>query len=188
MASKKTSIGNFQLIGPQPKITSEISTFQGDLTVCNIVPWKIEGPNDLAFIVHIAQYKGRGHAEWGQVYCESRLSSPQAWDEIVHRLRVGIRKTDDGSLTMDLRVVVSGIRDRASKKIIQIPEIDGLIGFKIKPLLKKLGAFDVGTREFVFGEDGRMRNYPCMTFEPTNLLAPAAAFVATTLCSLMNSR
>lgn len=188
MSSQKTSIGNFQLIGPQPKKTSEISTFQGDLTACIIVPWKIEGPNDVAFIVHIAHYKGRGHAEWGQVYCESRLSSPQAWDEIVHRLRVGIRKTNDGNLTMDLRVVVSGIRDRASKKIIQIPEIDGLIGFKIKSLLKKLGALEVGTREFVFGEDGRMRNYPCMTFEPTNFLAPAAAFVATTVCSLMNSR
>jgi hypothetical protein len=89
---------------------------------------------------------------------------------------------------MDLRVVVDGIRDRASKKIMPISEIDGLIGFKIKPLLKKLGASNVGTRECVFGEDGRMRNYPCMTFEPTNLLAPAAAFVATTLCSLMNAR
>jgi hypothetical protein len=187
-SAKITEIGKLRLIGPQAKFTSEMSTFAGDLAACNIVPWKIEGPLDLGFIVHVAQIKGKGYSEWGQVYCDSRLDSSQAWDEIVRRLRVGIRKTDEGYLTMDLRVVLSGIRERASKKILPLRDIDALIGFKIKPFLEKLGALNVGTREALFGEDGKMRNYPCVIFESSNLLVPAAAFVATTICSLLKKQ
>lgn len=178
---KRTKLGAFQLSGPNKPQRQTIKNFAKDDVLATVIPWNVEGPDGLLFTVNVVWFDDSEEA--GQVYCDSRHESPQEWEGIVRRLRVGIRHTEDGLVTMDLRCAISGIRERAAKKILPLVEINRLVGFKLENQLKKLGAIGVGTRELVLGETGRMRGYPCVTFEPDDAGIAAAAFVGTTMCA-----
>ena len=179
---KGISISQLQLFGPGEPIPTEIPSFDGRLVAASAVPWRIIGPKKLELLIHVVLIDdGDASGEFGQVFCESRFSSPDSWQEIVRRLRIGIRRLESGLLTMDLRLAIREKGERAAKRILPIAEIDRLSGCDTRQLLLSLGARGVGKRQELTGETNRTREWPCVTFDANDLTTPAAAFAITTI-------
>lgn len=176
-------VGSFRLVGPGESIATGIANFDGRAVAATAIPWKAIGPKGMEFLIHVVLIDDDADGEFGQVFCESRLGSPQVWDDIVHRLRVGIRRLADGQLIMDLRVAIRENGDRAAKRIIPLKEIDKITGLGTAAVLRGVGAAAVGTRAELTGETNRTRNWPCVIFDATDLVTPAAAFVVTTMAT-----
>jgi hypothetical protein len=181
-AGQEISISQLQLIGPCEPIPTEIPSFDGRQVAASAVPWRIVGPKKLELLIHVVLIDDdNASGEFGQVFCESRLSSPEEWQEIVRRLRIGIRRLTSGLLTMDLRTAIRAKGERAAKRILPITEIDRLSGCDTRQLLLGLGARGVGKRQELTGETNRTREWPCVTFDANDLTTPAAAFAITTI-------
>jgi hypothetical protein len=178
---KGIAVESFQLIGPGESLATEIVSFDGRPVAATAIPWTATGPNGYEFLIHVVLMDEDGEGEFGQVFCESRISSPQIWDDIVKRLRVGIRRLEDGQLTMDLRVAVREKDQRASKRVLSLEKINALTHINVETALLSLGANAVGTRQEITGETNRTREWPCVTFDVNDLVTPAAAFVLTTI-------
>jgi len=178
-------IGAFRIQGPGEAITSEAPSFSGTPVSATINPWLVTGPGSLEFILHVLIIDEDGPvAEFGQVFCDSRLGTPQYWDDIVRRLRIGIRKLDDGRLTMDLRVAHRPEGGRAARTTKTLAELDTATGIDSRKSLLALGATGVGARSELYAESNRMKNCLAVTFEPNDLLTPAAGFLLSTICPL----
>jgi len=184
---KGSAVGSFQLIGPGEAMAAEIASFDGRAVAATAIPWTAIGPDGHEFLIHVVLMDEDGEGEFGQVFCESRLSSPGIWDDIVRRLRVGIRRLGDGQLTMDLRIAVRENGERAAKRIVPLAEIDTLIGLDTSAILLGLGANAVGSRAELTGETNRTRNWPSVTFAADDIVTPAAAFVLTTLLTTLKT-
>jgi hypothetical protein len=182
---KEIAVGSFQLIGPGESMATEIASFDGRSVAATAIPWTAIGPDGHEFLIHVVLMDEDGEGEFGQVFCESRLSSPGNWDDIVRRLRIGIRRLGDGQLTMDLRIAVRENGERAAKRIVPLAEIDTLIGLDTSTILLGLGANAVGSRAELTGETNRTRNWPSVTFAADDIVTPAAAFVLTTLLTTL---
>jgi hypothetical protein len=179
-------LGDFRIQGPGEPITSEVPSFSGTPVSATVNPWLVTGPGGLEFILHVLIIDEDGPvAEFGQVFCDSRMGSPQQWDDIVRRLRIGIRKLDDGRLTMDLRVAHRPEGERASRKTLSLADFDNLTGVDSKKTLSAAGATGVGARQDLYGESNRMKNCLAVTFQPNDLLTPAAGFLLTTICPML---
>jgi hypothetical protein len=178
---KTIPVGKYNLIGPGESIATEIASFDGRPVAATAIPWVVKGPNSHEFLIHVVLIDEDGEGEFGQVFCESRMVSPHIWDDIVKRLRVGIRRLEDGQLTMDLRVAVREKDQRASKRVLSLEKINALTHIDVESVLISLGANAVGTRQEITGETNRTREWPCVTFDVNDLVTPAAAFVLTTI-------
>ena len=181
---KTIPVGKFNLIGPGESIATDIASFDGRAVAATAIPWVAKGPNGHEFLIHVVLIDEDGEGEFGQVFCESRMVSPQIWDDIVNRLRVGIRRLEDGKLTMDLRVAVREKGQRASKRVLSLEKINALTHINVESALLGLGANAVGTRQEITGETNRTREWPCVTFDVSDLVTPAAAFVLTTIVAM----
>ncbi len=179
------TIGAFRLIGPGDSMATEITSFAGSAVPATAIPWTAKMPGGLDFLLHVVLIDEDADSEFGQVYCESRLGSPQVFDDIVHRLRLGIRRLPNGLLTMDLRFAGRQRGARSARRVVSLPDMDAALGINVAAHLKRLGARAVGTRAEVTGETGRTRNWPCVTFDVNDLLTPTAAYVVSTLMPLM---
>jgi hypothetical protein len=181
---KGIAAGSFQLIGPGESMATEIASFDGRAVAATAIPWTATGPDGHEFLIHVVLMDEDGEGEFGQVFCESRMVSPHIWDDIVKRLRVGIRRLEDGQLTMDLRVAVREKDQRASKRVLSLEKINALTHIDVESVLIGLGANAVGTRQEITGETNRTREWPCVTFDVSDLVTPAAAFVVTTILAM----
>ena len=178
-------IGRFRIIGPEDSIETEVNAFDGTTVPATEIPWQVTGPAGLEFKIHIVLIDDPDEdQEIGQVYCGSRLSSPDRWDEVVNRLRLGIRQTESGFLYVDLRLAKPREDNLASRRIFPLPDIEDELGFDLREALLRLGANAVATREELTDETSRSRNWPCVTFDNDDLLTPVSAWVATTLETL----
>jgi hypothetical protein len=184
-AAPAATIGPYKLFGPGEPMATEIASFDGRAVPATAIPWTARGPGGLAFVLHVVLIDEGAHSEFGQVFCASRLNSPQQYDDIVQRLRVGIRRLPDGELTMDLRMAVRPHGERAAKRMVPLPELEAAAGIPVATTLRTIGATAVDARAAVFGDTSRARNWPCITFAANDLLTPAAAYVATTLLPLL---
>ena len=75
----------------------------------------------------------------------------------------------------------------ANWKMKILPELKQLLGVDPEKELERLGAVAVGPREDVTGETGRTRGWPCVKFEPHDLLTPLGAYVLVALQALYNN-
>jgi hypothetical protein len=178
--------GDFRIHGPEESMVTEIQSFRGNPVPATEIPWRVAGPGGLELKVHVCLIDDpENEDELGQVFCESRLNSPAAWDQIVRRLRVGIRRLGDGSLYMDLRIAHPNEEGRATRKTKSLASIERVIGFDFKKELLRVGARAVGTRgELDANPNSRMRECPCVIFDANDIFTPIAAWVAVTVCPL----
>jgi len=181
------AIGKFRLFGPENSVETEIAAFDGRPVAATEIPWRVTGPAGIEFKIHVLLIDDPEEGqEIGQIFCESRLESPQRWDEVVRRLRVGIRLTPDGNMYMDLRVAIAKPDGRSSRRVIALENLREVVGLEVSEELVRLGALRVGTRSDLLGEENpRTANWPCVTYAPDDLLTPVAAWVATTLIPLV---
>jgi hypothetical protein len=179
-------IGAFRLIGPGELPPSKVASFDGEEIEATAVPWRVEGPGGLEFVIHVVLIDEPGNSkEFGQVFCESRLASLDKWDDIVRRVRIGIRQLDDGELIMDLRCAVRPGGGRATRNVKTLAELDKITGLNVASTLKSIGATAIGTREEIASETNRNRNVPAVSFAIDDLVTPAAAWVLATLQCLI---
>jgi hypothetical protein len=178
----KRHLGKFTIHGPGDPQVASLPNFQRVPVDATIVPSLVTGPNSLAFIVHVVTIDDPSEDhEVGQVFCDSRLNSPQIWDDVVRRLRTGIRTTKDGMLTLDLRARCRENGNRAAWRKRSLASLGTRTGLNIDQMLCGLGACAVGTRQQLYGENSQIRDMPAVTFRPDDVITPVAAWIVTTM-------
>ncbi|MFM8387524.1 MAG: hypothetical protein ACKOCB_12000 [Planctomycetia bacterium] len=165
---------------------SEHTTFEEEVAPCTVTPWRVRGPDGLDLTVHLTLFDAPdAEHEAGQLHCESRHGSAQRWDEIVRRLRVGIRALRSGHLQLDLRTAVpKPPPDRATRNVVALDDLGAQVGMDVAKTLLALGAVAVGTRQQTSGETSRSRNWPSLVFRRDAQLPAIASWLITTVLPL----
>ena len=159
---------------------------RGGEVTASVVRWTIRGGPDLQLVVDVARYGVEGDAaEVGQVFCSSRMDSPDTWDDIVDRLRVGLYRGERDQWQLELKTVVRQGRPRAQRRVLDLGALQRLTGCDVKAALITAGAGAVGTRRDLFDDAGPTRNRPVAVFAPDNELVPVLAYLATSVLSLV---
>lgn len=180
------TLGSLRIHGPEDSMATEIADFNGNAVPATEIPWRVTGPGGLELKVHICLIDDPEEGdEIGQVICNSRQGSPQAWDEVVRRLRIGIRQVDENRLCMDLRVATPRPDNRATRNVKPLDEMQEATGIDVAAELTRLGACAIGTRKDLTGETNRTRNWPCVVFESDDILTPVAGWAAVTVLPLL---
>jgi len=175
-------LGPYTIHGPGPLLPSELMTFLEKSVPATTVPWRVRGPNGLDLSVHLSLIDDPSpDEEAGQVQCDSRNGSAARWDDIVKRLRVGLRTLPDGEMHMDLRTAVPKVGGRPTREVLQLRELSASVNLDAVQALKVLGASRVATRAEAWGDTSRVRNYPCVVFRRDALVLPVAGWVLTTV-------
>jgi len=179
-------VGPFILIGPAEPVAGTLAAFNGDMTEASLIFWRVHYPGGMEFDLQVSMIDEGTAKEAGQVQCVNRNRSPQIWDDVVNRLRIGMQMLPDGEWMMELRCAVRPNGGRATRNVISTADYEQKTCIRIEALLKELGAKAVGTRAELFEDKGKNRNYPAATFLPGDSLIPAAAWVLTTLVPLVS--
>lgn len=178
-------IGRLRLHGPGEEQPGKLSGFDGKEADATLIPWAVYGDGGLHFSIQVAMIDEGTANEVGQVVCTSRNQSPQVWDDVVQRLRIGIRDAGEGQWIMDLRSVERPKGSRAGRKVWTLQEYQSRAGINLQQTLTSLGAIAVDTRATLLNDKGKNRNFAAMLFEPGDSRLPAVAWALTTLAPLL---
>ncbi len=179
-------VGDFRLHGPGEPCDGTLPGFDGKEVEATLIPWTVYGDGGLCLSIQVAMINEGTATEVGQVVCTSRNKSTQVWDDVVQRLRIGIRDAGEGMWTMELRSAVRPGGGRATRNVWSLSEFHKKTGLSLESALKSYGAEAVGTRAEILDDTGKNRNFPCVLFAAGDSLAPAAAWVLVTLRTLLS--
>ncbi|MDA8971872.1 hypothetical protein N9F41_00185 [bacterium] len=180
-------LGSLSLKGPGESVSTEIMSFDKKPVPVEQIPWKVTGPYGLELEIFINLFDNPDDKdEIGQIICHSRLGSNQAWDQVVGRLRSGIRLLENGKYEMLLRVATPKEGARASRKPVPLESLSEICGINVIEELKRLGDCEIGTRSELIGTDDRTKNWPCVVFNTDDLLTPIAAWTVVTINPLLD--
>lgn len=179
-------VGDFRLHGPGDALDGTLPGFDGKDVEATLIPWTVYGDGGLCLSIQVAMINEGTAKDMGQVACTSRNQSPQVWDDVVQRLRIGIRDAGEGMWTMELRSAVRPGGARATRNVWSLSEFSEKTGLSLESALKSYGAEAVGTRVEVLGDTGKNRNFPCVLFAAGDSLVPAAAWTLVTLATLQS--
>lgn len=177
-------VGGFRLHGPGDALDGTLPGFDGKDVEATLIPWTVYGDGGLCLSIQVAMINEGTAKDMGQVACTSRNQSPQVWDDVVQRLRIGIRDAGEGMWTMELRSAVRPGGARATRNVWSLSEFHEKTGLSLESALKSYGAAAVGTRGEIHGDTGKNRNFPCVLFAAGDSLVPAAAWTLVTLPTL----
>ena len=178
-------IGSFVLIGPKEPVAGKLLGFDKQELDASLIAWKVHHPDGLEFDLQISMIDEGTAKEVGQVQCTNRNQSPQQWDDVVNRLRIGFQILEDDEWMMELRSAIRPGGSRATRNVLSLADYEKKTGIRMEAILKQHGATALGTRAEISNDQGRHRNYPAATFLPGDSLVPAAAWVLTTLVPLL---
>lgn len=115
----------------------------------------------------------------------SRCQSPDGFDDIVDRLRIGVHWAGDGRCTMRLRFPRRRELHRLPTLVqTTTDQLNEACGFDIADALVGAGADGVGTRQDLLSDVDRTRNELCVVFDATAPHVPAVAYAITPLAVL----
>ena len=178
-------IGKLRLHGPGEEQSGKLAGFDGNDADAALIPWTVYGDGGLHISIQVAMIDEGTANEVGQVVCTSRNQSPQIWDDVVQRLRIGIRDAGEGQWIMDLRSVERPGGARAGRKVWSLSQYQSKTGINLQQTLKQLGAIAVDTRAALIDDKSRNRNIPAVLFHSGDAQVPAAAWVLATLMPLL---
>jgi hypothetical protein len=197
-----STIKDFTIMEPMTQIAVEVETFLGKSAPATMIPWKVVANNLKLTIVLVMIDDIKSEASSDvlsvgeedassefQVYCDSRHESPQSWDQIVRRLRVGIRLKEEKFFVMDLRAAIKNtINNRPTRKNLNLGELSKLVGLDVRTTLMSFGStgIQVGTRSELYGETNRNRGNLAVKFPIENQAVPIVAFLITTVLPLLD--
>ena len=195
-------IKDFTIMEPMTQIAVEVKTFMGKSAPATMIPWQVVANNLKLTIVLVMIDDIKSEASSDvlsvgeedassefQVYCDSRHESPQSWDQIVRRLRVGIRLKEEKFFVMDLRAAIKNtINNRPTRKNLNLGELSKLVGLDVRTTLMSFGSggVQVGTRSELYGETNRNRGNLAVKFPVENQAVPIVAFLITTVLPLLD--
>jgi len=178
--------GGFKIFGPLESQTTEINSFSGNPVPATEIPWVVKCPDGTELKIHICLIDDPDKRdEIGQVFCKSRFNSSESWDQIVERLRVGIREADSGKLYMDLRLALKKDKGRATRRVVSLADMLSYIGFDIANELNQIEPCDVGNRALLTGATNQTKNWPCLAFDKDDIFTPVACWVAITVAPII---
>ena len=178
--------GKFKIYGPLESQQTEINSFSGNPVPSTEIPWVVKCPEGSELKIHICLIDDPDpRDEIGQVFCSSRLNSNQSWDQIVDRLRVGIRRVESGKLYMDLRLALKKDKGRPTRRVVSLKDMASFIDFDISYELNQLETCDIGTRALITGSTNRTKNWPCVAFDKDDIFTPVASWIATTIAPII---
>ena len=178
------TVGPFELHGPGDAMDSEIDSFSGQKVESSCTPWLITGAGGVNIALEVIAINEGDSPEVGQVMAASRLDSPENWDGVVQRLRIGMRDAGEGRWTMDLRTAVRSPGGRPTRNVKSLEDYAALTGLDLKAELMRHGAVDVGIRQQLLGDEGRCTRYPAVLFKAGDVVVPAVAWTLMTLVPL----
>jgi hypothetical protein len=149
----------------------------GEATIYDVV-----GPEGLHLTLHDTTFMDGAR----DVSIQERNTSPERYDTIVGRLRMGVAALPEaeGSLMMTMRTVDAGER-RSTRKKTSLEALGVSCGLDVEDHLANCGATAVGTREAVLGAAGRQRNQLVVAFPVEAGLVPTAVYMVTTVLPMV---
>ncbi|MGC6548501.1 MAG: hypothetical protein ACON5D_04050 [Rubripirellula sp.] len=184
------SVHNFNILEPGEPVVSEISSQAGHPIMATLLHYPVTGPGGLQFELCLSLVDDNDDldevAEIGSVYCSSRSSSPEIWDQIVSRLRMGIYFEEGHGAWMNLPAAVpKAAPGRCTRRQLPLSELNQRVATNVPDALALAGTSQVGTRFDLLGDDRKgVANKLCVVFDQEKLLVPVAAYILTTLCAL----
>lgn len=118
------------------------------------------------------------------VRVEERYDSPQTFDQLVGRVRLGVYRAAE-LLWVELRQARMKVPNRCTLHHATAAELDAGAGVVVRAALLECGATEVGMREDVFGDSSRKRRFMCATFQEKATTVPVVAFVLTRVAPVM---
>jgi hypothetical protein len=117
-------------------------------------------------------------------------NSPVQMHRLTHGLRMSVKRTESGSMRwMEASVAQMNKAkspDWSNSVKLNLAEWNVATKLEVKPFLEDLGC-EVGTREYVLGDDSRRRSYLCVAFERENIEAAIATYFLARVLPLANA-
>jgi len=148
-----------------------------EMEACQIRPYRLSGPEGLELVLHDIVFA----SEERLVTCGENLTLLPKWQRIVHRLKMGAKRLEDGTWMMELRQAQTNDRGWATRSSVSLGELHAGSGIDVGSLLTELGALGVGTRRELYGETNRRQNQLAVRFGQPNKVVPVAAYVLATI-------
>jgi hypothetical protein len=142
----------------------------------------VSGPERLRLSIADIQWR-TGERE---VRAEKRFASPQRFDQLVERVRLGVRQLGGELLCVDLMQARLKSEHHCNLFVASAEELDAGAGIDVRASLTAAGAAEVATRAELLGDDSTRRNALCVTFPEDALLVPAIAFVLTRVAPVLH--
>lgn len=180
-------IGNIYIRGPFESFQKTIKNFQDEPEECSVIPWNIRYKDELSVETHLYYFNNNSAHEIGQIFSVSYDNSDPYFKVIENRLRIGIRRLDENTNYMHIRMVQGkqSNLDRPTRKMIPISQIDNHIYANLKTALIDAGAFKYGLAGHIANSTGSYKNCPCVSFPKENIYIPILVYAATTICPLL---
>ena len=180
------NVGLFRIEQRGEPVATELKSLSGVPVLGTQVPWHVAGPLGLEFTVQLAMVDDLQDdvREIGHVYCESRHGSPDEWEQIVSRLRMGIYCEEDRGAWINLTVANPRPNDRCNAVKLEFDHMVEQTGVDLQKVLHELGDAQVGTRMALLDHAGRVASKPCVVYDIDRMIVPVATFVATRISAM----
>jgi hypothetical protein len=120
------------------------------------------------------------------VVAAERYDSPETFDTLIGRLRLAVLMRAGGYYVELQQARRRGKRAQTFKA--DLAELDETAGVDCRGALIGAGATAVGTREALWGEDGRRRGFLVATFADQDAPVPVVAYVLTRVAPIAAGR
>jgi hypothetical protein len=134
------------------------------------------------------------HHRWdggGKVIALSRGESAPAYDRLLHGARMSVLDKGDGTEIVEAGLLAwdpgQGPQGWGNPKQATLEQLDGLLGRSAAALLVEAGALDVGTRQQVFGDTSKRRNWLCVSFPAGDPVVPLATYTLTRVLPIIRA-
>ena len=140
----------------------------------------VTGPGGIAIDLGVITW-----AESREVAALDCYGSPPRIQRLGHGGRIGIRPTDDGQESMDLRI--SRMTDAEWSRPFQtsLAEVDTICRLDLAAALSDIGSTGVGSRAEVIGDTTRRKNELMVRFPAGDTRVPIAAYCAVRVLPLL---
>lgn len=156
-------------------------TAQRQPSIGKATVYEVYGPGGLHLTLHDTRWLNGDR----DVRVVRRNRSPERYDTIVGRLRMGVSGLANGDLIVWLRVADPD-EIRPTRKQVSLVALQDMTNIDPKMHLVKLGATRVGTASELGISQRAGRNQLGARFPPTAELVPVAAFMLTTILPRMS--
>ena len=174
--------GSVQVFRSDKTAVVHDETAQREISTGKATVFEVHGPNGLHLTVHDTRWLNGDR----DVRVARRNASPERFDVLVGRLRMGVQATDDGDLSMMLRVA-DPADARPTRKQVSFAALHEMAGVDPAEHLTRFGATALGTGRDLGRARTRTQNQLMVRFPPSAELVPVAAFMLTTVLPLARS-
>jgi hypothetical protein len=114
----------------------------------------------------------------------SRLSGPEIYDRLTKGVRMGVHPLNKGLMYSELRILSQHEGRQPTMIKAHETDLNRMLDGSVRDFLLGCGADRVGTREEIFSDESRRREYLAVSFFEDNFQAPIVAYTITRILPL----